>query len=337
MLPMDNYTVTADADHAGLRLDKFLSTQLPEISRSRLQGMVEEGCVLRGQTPLTNAAYKVKAGDVFLLTLPEVKTLDLTPKAMALAIVYEDDDILVLNKPVGMTVHPAAGTQDDTLVHALLAHCGDSLSGIGGVARPGIVHRLDKDTSGLIAIAKNDAAHQHLSAQLQTREMKRHYIAFVWGCPNPREGEVDAPIARHPRHRKQMAVVEGGRESRTHYMTYALYRCPGSITPLASRIGCELDTGRTHQIRVHMAHIKCPLIGDPVYGASTITRLNRIKNGGMALPADISAALQVVHRQALHAAELHLTHPKTGELLEFTTPLPDDLLALENALAALTN
>ena len=330
-------TITVLPEHAGQRLDKFLSGALPEVSRARVQGLIEEGAVTLGAKIANSSTYKVRAGDQFTLTIPEVKSLNLTPVAIALDVVYEDADILVINKPPGMTVHPAAGTDEDTLVHALLAHCGDSLSGIGGVARPGIVHRLDKETSGLIAIAKNDAAHQHLSEQLQTREMKRHYIAFVWGVPNPRLGTVDAPIARHPRQRKQMAVVEGGRESVTHYDTLALYRCPGSITPLASKIACELDTGRTHQIRVHLTYIKCPLIGDPVYGTSTTTRLNRVKSGGMQVGPELVDALNLVHRQALHAAELRLTHPKTGEFMEFLCPLPADLQALENALATLTN
>jgi 23S rRNA pseudouridine1911/1915/1917 synthase len=332
-----SHTLTAEAEHAGARLDKFLSSVLSDISRARVQTLIEEGAVSLGTRPLTSSTYKVKAGDVFSLTIPEVKALDLTPSSIALDIVYEDDDILVLNKPAGMTVHPAAGTREDTLVHALLGHCGDSLSGIGGVARPGIVHRIDKETSGLIAVAKNDAAHASLSAQLKSREMKRRYLAFAWGAPNPRAGIVDAPIARHSRHRRQMAVVEGGREAITHYETLALYRCPGSITPLASKLSCELDTGRTHQIRVHMTHIKCPLIGDPVYGATTTTRLNRMKSGGMAISEALNTALHLVHRQALHAVELQLTHPKTGEFMEFSCPLAEDLVALENALVTLTN
>jgi 23S rRNA pseudouridine1911/1915/1917 synthase len=335
------HTLTATEDHAGIRLDKFLASMLPEISRARLQAMIEEGAVLitshapgaKNQAP--KSTHKVRAGETFLLTIPEIKQLDLTPSAIALDIVYEDDDIIVLNKPAGMTVHPAAGTHGDTLVHALLAHCGASLSGIGGVARPGIVHRIDKDTSGLLAIAKHDAAHQHLSAQLKSREMKRRYVAFAWGVLNPREGTIDAPIARHRRHRQQMAIVEGGRESVTHYSTETLFRCPGSITPLATKIICDLDTGRTHQIRVHLLHAKCPIIGDPVYGASTATRLNRLKSGGTQVPDAVAAALQALNRQALHAKELVLTHPKTGEFMEFTCPLPDDLIALENALGTM--
>ncbi|MGJ0425257.1 RluA family pseudouridine synthase [Methylocystis sp.] len=331
------HILTATEDHAGLRLDKFLSLALPEISRARFQALIDEGAVTRNAQPLTSASYKVKQGEAFTVTIPEIKQLDLTPSDIKLDIVYEDEDILVLNKPAGMTVHPAAGTHGDTLVHALLAHCGASLSGIGGVARPGIVHRIDKDTSGLLAIAKHDAAHASLSAQLKARDMKRTYTTFAWGVLNPREGTIDAPIARHPRNRKQMAVVEGGRESVTHYTTEMLYRCPGAITPLASKVICDLDTGRTHQIRVHLLHMKCPIIGDPTYGPTTQTRLNRLKSADLTLPQVVADALNLVHRQALHATQLVLTHPKTGEFMEFSCPLPDDLRALEKALLTLTN
>jgi len=248
--------------------------------------------------------------------------------------VFEDADMLVINKPAGMTVHPAPGAQSGTLVHALLAHCGDSLSGIGGVARPGIVHRIDKDTTGLLVVAKNDAAHQQLSEQLKERILKRRYLALCWSAPSPRQGEIEAPLARHPRLRKQMAVVENGRFALTHYDTEIYYNMPGFIVPLASRVACELDTGRTHQIRVHMAYKKAPLLGDAVYGQSTTTRLNRLKSQGVKLAEPLIAALQGFQRQALHAAELSLIHPKTGEAMHFTAPLPADMVALENALTA---
>ncbi len=364
-----HHHLTVEEAHAGLRLDKFLSIILPDISRARLQNMIENGAVMRGTpSPLggegwdegalhgrkaevstltptlsptgrgsfTNSSYKVKLGETYTLIEPDVVALDLTPSDIKLDVVYEDDDILVINKPAGMTVHPAAGTREDTLVHALLSHCGASLSGIGGVARPGIVHRIDKETSGLLAVAKNDAAHQHLSAQLKDHSMARTYIAFTWSALNPREGMIDAPLARHPRHRRQMAVVEGGKEAVTHYVTEQVYRAPGSISALASKVVCKLETGRTHQIRVHLMHLKCPLLGDPVYGASTTTRLNRLKAGGMAVPEPVIITLNLLHRQALHAAELTLTHPKTGEFMTFTCPLPEDLQALENTLATLT-
>ncbi len=331
------HTVTADEDHVGIRLDKFLSLMLPDISRARFQALVDAGAVTRNSAVVSSVTYKVKSGDTFTVTIPDVTALDLTPSNTVLDIVYEDDDILVLNKPAGMTVHPAAGTKEDTLVHALLGHCGSSLSGIGGVARPGIVHRIDKETSGLLAVAKNDYAHQHLSSQLKSRHMKRTYIAFAWGALNPREGTVDAPIARHPRHRRQMAVVQGGRDAVTHYETEALYRVAGTITPLASKVICNLDTGRTHQIRVHLMHSKCPIIGDPTYGATTTTRLNRLKSSDITVPEPLMAALTLVHRQALHAHKLVLIHPKTSKTMQFECPLPDDLRALETALATLTN
>lgn len=330
------YQLDVDNDHAGARLDKFLAAQLPDISRARLQGLIEEGAVSRAGKPFSNSSYKVKTGESYTLTVPEVKALDLTPANIKLDVIYEDADILILNKPVGMTVHPAAGTKEDTLVHALLGHCGDSLSGIGGVARPGIVHRIDKETSGLLAIAKNDAAHQHLSAQLKDHSMARSYVAFCWGAPNPHAGTVDAPLARNPRQRKQMAVVEGGRHAITHYTTETVYRAPGAITPLASKITCNLETGRTHQIRVHMAHAKCPLIGDPVYGPGTKTKLNRLASSGTRMPEELIATLNLLHRQALHAYKLELTHPKTEELMTFLCPLPVDLTTLENALDTLT-
>ncbi len=331
-----HHSVTVDADTEGYRLDKFLSTALPEISRARLQGMIEAGAVLRAGKPYTNSSYKVKAGESYVLDVPEVVTLDLTPSNITLDIVYEDDDIIILNKPAGMTVHPAAGTKGDTLVHALLNHCGASLSGIGGVARPGIVHRIDKETSGLLAVAKNDAAHQHLSAQLKERTLKRTYIAYVWMALNPREGTIDAPIARNSRYRRQMAVVEGGKHAVTHYETLAAYHIPGNITPLASKVMCELETGRTHQIRVHLTHAKCPLVGDPVYGMATSQRLQRLKAAGYQLTDEAIAVFTNLRRQALHAQELVLIHPKTNEEMTFECPLPADLIELENTLQSLT-
>jgi 23S rRNA pseudouridine1911/1915/1917 synthase len=337
-----SHTVTVDEDSAGYRLDKCLSMALPDISRARLQALIEAGAVIRtappttSHSPLTTASYKVKLGETYALTIPELVTLDLTPSTTPLDIVYEDDELIIINKPAGMTVHPAAGTRGDTLVHALLNHCGASLSGIGGVARPGIVHRIDKETSGLLVVAKNDAAHQHLSAQLKERTLSRTYIAFVWMALNPRDGTIDAPIARNPRFRRQMGIVEGGKHAITHYHTLEAYHIRGNITPLASKVMCELETGRTHQIRVHMTHAKCPLMGDPVYGPPTATRLKRIHAAGYVLTEEALAVLQSFNRQALHAAQLTLIHPKTNEEMTFESPLPDDLVQLENSLLALT-
>ena len=332
-----SHTVTVDEASDGLRLDKFLSQQLADISRARLQRLIEEGAVARSGAPYTNSSHKVRSGELFTLTIPETVALDLTPATgITLDVVYEDDDIIILNKPAGMTVHPAAGTKGDTLVHALIAHCGASLSGIGGVARPGIVHRIDKDTSGLLAVAKNDAAHAALSAQLKDRTLTRTYMAFCWGALTPREGFVEAPIARHPRHRKEMAVVESGKHALTHYETLAAYHIAGNITPLASKIICELETGRTHQIRVHMLHKKCPLIGDPVYGAPTSQRLQRIKAAGYKLTPEATSFIEGFRRQALHALGLRLIHPKTNEIMEFECALAPDMQALEATLDALT-
>ncbi len=376
------HTITVDKDSAGQRLDKFLSIALPEISRARLQGLIEGEAVMRQNTqreglegvasqhhaqskrPLTqpspargegflpelgnpllatgdwrlatNSSYKVKPGETYTLTIPDIVALDLTPSSIALDIIYEDADLIIINKPAGMTVHPAAGTRGDTLVHALLNHCGASLSGIGGVARPGIVHRIDKETSGLLVVAKNDAAHQHLSAQLKERTLKRTYIAFCWMALSPREGTIDAPIARNPRYRRQMAVVATGKHAITHYETLAAYHIPGNITPLASKVECRLETGRTHQIRVHLTHAKCPIMGDPVYGMPTTTRLARIKAAGYRLTPEAIALFTAMNRQALHAEQLVLIHPKTNKIMEFSCPLPADLVALESTLAALT-
>ncbi len=327
---------TVPEDYAGIRLDKFLSIIFPQFTRSRLQQLIEQGMVMRDNKVVSNAASKIKLGECYMLTEPEIIATHMVPEKIALDVIYEDAHLLVINKPAGMTVHPAPGAQSGTLVHALLAHCGDSLSGIGGVARPGIVHRIDKDTTGLLVVAKHDAAHQHLAAQLKDRVLKRRYIALCWSAPTPRNGEVDAPLARHPRMRKQMAVVENGRYALTHYTTEISYNAPGFIVPLASRIACELDTGRTHQIRVHMGHVKAPLIGDGVYGQSTQTRLNRLKSQGVKLEPALLDALQSFNRQALHAAHLTLIHPETKEELNFYAPLPDDMVALEKALASLT-
>ena len=330
------HAITVDDESAGLRLDKFLSIALPDISRARLQGMIEASAVLRDGKPYANSSYKVKPGESYALVIPDIVALDLTPSSIVLDIIYEDDDIIIINKPAGMTVHPAAGTKGDTLVHALLNHCGTSLSGIGGVARPGIVHRIDKETSGLLAVAKNDAAHQHLSAQLKERTLKRTYIAYDWMALNPREGTIDAPIARNPRYRRQMGIVATGKNAVTHYETLASYHIPGNITPLASKVQCELETGRTHQIRVHLTHAKCPIMGDPVYGMPTATRLSRIKAAGYRLTPEAIELFTQLRRQALHAEKLVLIHPKTNKIMEFECPLPDDLVALENTLVALT-
>ena len=332
-----HHHATVMPEHAGARLDKFLSLALPHLSRARLQQLIEQGHVQTNGVVATNGAKKVKAGEQYAVDEPQVVALDLTPANIALDIVYEDDHLLVINKPAGMTVHPAPGAGNQTLVHALLAHCGDSLSGIGGVARPGIVHRIDKDTSGLLVVAKTDAAHQSLSAQLKKRTLKRTYECLAWTAPTPRTGIVDAPLARHKVKRKHMAVVEGGKHAITHYETLAVYRAPRAITPLACKLECTLETGRTHQIRVHMAHIKCPLIGDATYGISTQTRLNRLRSAGSPLAEPIIIALSNFKRQALHAKQLMLAHPENNEEMQFVAEVPEDFLTLEKTLATLTS
>ncbi len=324
-------------EEAGVRLDKFLSTALPHLSRSRLQQLIEQGHITSGGKVVSNASKKTKAGEAYEIVEPEIKALDLTPANIALTIVFEDAHFLVIDKPAGMTVHPAPGAGQQTLVHALLAHCGDSLSGIGGVARPGIVHRIDKDTSGLLVVAKTDAAHQSLSAQLKARTLKRTYLCYGWGALNPRTGIIDAPLARHKLRRKQMAVIEDGKHAVTHYETLANYRAKGSITPFASKVTCQLETGRTHQIRVHMAHMKCPLIGDRTYGIPTQTQINKLRAAHIVMNEETLHLLTGFPRQALHAFKLALIHPVLGEEMAFSAVIPADLQALEHALVTLTN
>ena len=307
---------------AGLRLDKALTQLRPDTSRSQLQQWMEAGYVLDSHGICTHPSRKVKEGECYWITPPEPLASELIPWQTDLDICYEDDDLLVINKPAGMVVHPAAGHQDKTLVHALLAHCGDSLSGIGGVLRPGIVHRLDKDTSGLMLVAKHDKAHQALAAQLADRSLSREYQALVWGVPLPPVGRIDVPIGRHPSQRKKMAVREDGKEASTQYRV---------LTTLAegacSHIRCTLETGRTHQIRVHLTHRHHPLIGDPVYG-------NRRK-APSSLPVNTREALHCFSRQALHAGQIGFIHPGSEEKMAFSSPLPEDMQELLDTLRAI--
>ena len=279
---------------AGKRLDKLISEQLPELTRSAVQHLMQDGCVTIAGKPVKKNT-KASAGDVITVELPEPREVEIEPENIPLDIVYEDEDIIVVNKPKGMVVHPAPGNWSGTLVNALMYHCGDSLSGINGEIRPGIVHRIDKDTSGLLVVAKNDRAHQSLAEQIKVHSAGRRYYAVVYGTPREQKGTVNAPIARHPVDRKKMAVISGGREAITHYEVLEQYAGYSYLTFL-------LETGRTHQIRVHMAHIGHPIIGDPLYG-----------------PAKDKWKLQ---GQCLHAGELSLTHPATGERMTFQAPLP---------------
>jgi 23S rRNA pseudouridine1911/1915/1917 synthase len=316
----------ADAEAAGERLDGALARGLAVFSRARVKDLIEKGAVsINGET-VTEPKRKLKLGDAILLVAPEPEEAEPTPENIALDILYEDDALIVINKPVGMVVHPAPGSLTGTLVNALLYHCGASLKGIGGVKRPGIVHRLDKDTSGVMVAAKTDQAHQSLSAQFadhgRTGPLHRAYTAFAWGMTESARGSIEAPLGRDPNNRLKQAVRKDGREAITHYLTEARFGGEGwDIT----RLTCELETGRTHQIRVHMAHIGHPLVADPLYASGYATKANR-------LPEELKAIVNGLGRQALHAAELGFEHPVTGEEMFFEAPLPDDLEALEAAL-----
>jgi 23S rRNA pseudouridine1911/1915/1917 synthase len=322
--------VAGDAD-SGMRLDRFLTQRLPELSRSRLQALIAQGCVTCKGKAVEDAAAKVKPRQEFILVIPETAPSHIVAQDIALDIVHEDEHFLVINKPAGLTVHPAPGHPDKTLVNALLAHCGESLSGIGGVARPGIVHRIDKETSGLLVVAKHDKAHLALSAQLAERTLKRTYLALVWGAPNASSGSISGNIGRSTGNRQKMAVVKtGGKPATTHYKLRRQFAPATMKTPLASLLECQLETGRTHQIRVHLMHIGHALVGDPVYGQSTSTRLNG--GGYKHLSPRMRAALLHFNRQALHATALELVHPASGEAMRFTCDMPADMQALIDAL-----
>ncbi len=322
--------VIVGGDEGSVRLDRVLAVRCPALSRSRLKALILAGSVTVKTAPIRDPAYHVARGDTITINVPEAVPAEPRGEDIALDIVYEDDDIIVIDKPRGLVVHPAAGHETGTLVNALIAHCGASLSGIGGVKRPGIVHRLDKDTTGLMVVAKNDQAHQSLTAQFadhgRTGEMRRGYLAFAWGVPNRARGTIDAPIDRHPHAREKMAVRDGGREAVTHWEVREAFQGRDG-KPVASLLACQLETGRTHQIRVHLAHIGHPLMGDSVYGPHFKTKATH-------LAPKSRAALAALDRQALHAYLLVLEHPKTGEILHWESPLPEDLLLLENSLKA---
>ena len=302
---MDIFELEITAEENGTRLDSYLAEELEGISRSYLQKLIGEGLILVNQKTV-KANYKVKTGDTLLVQIPEAAPVDIQPEPMDLDIVYEDSDLLIVNKPVGLVVHPAHGHYSGTLVNGLLAHCTD-LSGINGKMRPGIVHRIDKDTSGLLMIATNDLAHQHLAEQLKAHSIKRAYYALVQGVISEPAGLVDAPIGRHEIDRKKMAVTfKNSKEARTHY--YVKERFAKNTF-----IECRLETGRTHQIRVHMAYLGHPLVGDPLYG----TRKNNLDFPG----------------QALHAYALGFVHPRTGEELYFEAPIPEHFQSVLKTLA----
>ncbi|HEX9014559.1 MAG TPA: RluA family pseudouridine synthase [Chloroflexota bacterium] len=322
--------VTVEGNEGSARLDRVLAAHLADLSRSRLKTLILAGAVTLKATAIRDPAYHVASGDTITIDVPEAAPAEPQGEEIALDVIYEDDDIIVIDKPSGLVVHPAAGHETGTLVNALIAHCGTSLSGIGGVRRPGIVHRLDKDTTGLMVVAKNDLAHQSLSAQFadhgRTGNMRRGYLAFVWGVPNRQRGTIEAPIDRHPHAREKMAVRQGGREAVTHWEVLETFNGRDG-KPVASLLACELETGRTHQIRVHLAHIGHPLLGDAVYGPHFKTKANQ-------LGPESQGALAALDRQALHAYLLVLEHPRSGELLHWERPLPEDLLLLERYLRA---
>ena len=292
---MEEDLLQITAEESGERIDALLARILPDLSRSAAQRLLEEGRVLLNSSPVKKN-YKVSAGDRFWVSLPELAEIPLTAQNIPLDVVYEDSDVIVVNKARGLVVHPAPGHPDSTLVNALLWHCGDSLSGIGGEKRPGIVHRIDKDTSGLLIVAKNDFAHQALSAQLSDRSLSRTYEAVVRGNLREDSGTVDRPIGRHPVDRKRMAIVAGGRPAVTHWEVIARFKG-------YTHVRCKLETGRTHQIRVHMASLGHPLLGDFTYGAPSPEK--------------------GLEGQCLHARALQFIHPRTGEAVRLETPLPD--------------
>ena len=299
------------------RLDLFLRHRCPELSRSRIQTLIKSGAI-RVNGAQTRPAYLVQPGDEIAVELPEPEPLAAFPESLPLSIAYEDDDLLVVDKAAGMTVHPAPGAAEGTLVNALLHHC-RNLSGINGTLRPGIVHRLDKETSGLLVVAKRDAAHRALAAKFQAHQIERRYAALVWGVLREESSRIEAPIGRHPKNRKKMAVVEDGRDAATN--SSVIERCP-----FTTWVECQLETGRTHQIRVHLAHIGHPVFGDPVYGGRDQARGIRPEYRRQA-----NWMLSLIKRQALHAKKLRFAHPTTGEMMEFTAPLPEDLRAVLEA------
>jgi len=316
----DRIEVVAGPDAAGQRTDRFLADAIGTVSRTRVKSLMQGGAVLRDGAALRDPAEAVHPGARFVVQRPSPVSAVPQPQAIPFEILYEDRDLIVLDKPAGLVVHPAPGNEDGTLVNALLAHCGDTLPGIGGERRPGIVHRLDKDTSGVMVVAKTEEALARLSAAFAARDLDRAYLALTWGTPAAMAGEVEGAIGRDPRDRKRMAVVtRGGKAALTRY------RVLRSWAASASLLECVLATGRTHQIRVHLAGIGHPLVGDPVY-------LRRVPAAAKALAPPARGALLDFPRQALHAARLGFAHPRTGAALSFERPMPSDMAALVGAL-----
>lgn len=325
-------------DDAGGRLDRVLATHLAELSRTRLKALIEAGAVAVDGRTIRDPGHRVNSGAAVAIDIPPPAEAKPAPEPIPLNVIYEDDDIIVIDKPKNLVVHPAAGHWTGTLVNALVAHCGESLSGIGGERRPGIVHRLDKDTTGLMVVAKNDRAHRALAAQFADHgrsgePFERAYLAFVWGAPDRPRGAIDRPIDRHPQARDRMAIRQSGREAVTHWEVLERYGRPEghrarSAAPVASLLLCRLETGRTHQIRLHLASIGHPLLGDEVYGPGFRTK-------STLLSPEAQRALKALGRQALHAHILSVKHPVSTEILRFRSELPPDLARLHRELAAM--
>lgn len=323
----------APAEAAGQRLDQWLAATLAGLSRSRVQALIKAGAVTTGGAAVREPSRKVAGGERFAVAMPEPEEPEPKGEPIPLDILYEDDEIVVVDKPAGLVVHPGAGNWTGTLVNALIHHCGDSLSGIGGVRRPGIVHRLDKETSGVMVVAKTDQAHRALSEAFadhgRTGDLERAYVALVWGAPMRESGKIDAPLGR-ARDRVLRAVVPGDRDDARHAVTRyrVTQRFPPAGEALAALVECRLETGRTHQIRVHMAHIGHPVVGDPDYGKAFRTKANR-------LPEPARSVAAAFPRQALHARLLAFRHPKTHMPLSFEAPLPADMRELVGAFSQL--
>ncbi|MDH3579535.1 MAG: RluA family pseudouridine synthase [Hyphomicrobiales bacterium] len=324
----NHFSFEAGAADDGERLDRFLTGRLPEMSRSRVKTLIKDGHAAHDGRTIVEPNRRVKPGERYEITIPPAEPAVPRGEDIPLDVVYEDDQLIVIDKPAGLVVHPAAGNWTGTLVNALIAHCGESLSGIGGVKRPGIVHRLDKETSGLMVVAKTDVAHRKLARQFADHgrkgPMERQYTALVWGVPQRRKGTISAALGRKSENRQKMAVVrDGGKEAVTLYDVAETFG--NSDEPVASLVLCTLRTGRTHQIRVHLAHIGHPLIGDATYGAGFRTKARLLRQ-----PAQ--AAIESLNRQALHAHILGFAHPATGETIRFESPLPEEISNLRKQL-----
>lgn len=324
-----DYTIVVEAEDSGKRIDAVLASRIEAISRNRLQALIRQGDVSVDGRKIVEQKYRVNEGETLSLVLPEPEDPEPQGEDIPISVVYEDDHLIVIDKPAGLVVHPGAGNWTGTLVNALIHHCGDSLSGVGGVKRPGIVHRIDKDTSGLLVVAKTDLAHQGLSAQFadhgKTGALERAYSALVWGAPSSLRGTINANLARSQHNRQKIAVVKtSGRHAVTHWQVKERFG-PQDTPPLSSLMECRLETGRTHQIRVHMAHIGHPLIGDMDYGSGFKTKSNTLEE-------PLKGVVSRFSRQALHAGLLAFSHPDSGNVMRFESPYPDDFKELLGTL-----